>query len=300
MAETNIALGVIQSGTGLFEEARQRFAKAIALDPRNSEAYQGQAKAYLGLKDFAHAENSFRKAIEINPADWTAYKALGFYYFQREEYGKATAPFQKVVDLTPDSAQGYLNLGAAYGGAQNWTAAERAWLRVLELDPKNAGALSNLGKVYLDERDEPVKAAEMYRRSLAINSRNYRGWGQLGRAYAKTGQKELARDAFNKALEAIDAELLIDSSNVFAFSALGVYRAYLGRPDFVIAVERALRLAPNSAEAMERAAMAYAVAGDKQRAADYVSKAIEHGYPEKSLARNEYLKDLRPGAQARK
>jgi hypothetical protein len=42
------------------------------------------------------------------------------------------------------------------------------------------------------------------------------------------------------------------------------------------------------------------VAGDKQRAADYVSKAIEHGYPEKSLARNEYLKDLRPGAQARK
>jgi tetratricopeptide (TPR) repeat protein len=300
LAETNIALGMIQSGTGLFAEARERFAKAIALDPGSSEAYQGLARAYLGLKDYAHAEESYRKAIEMGPGDWTAYKALGFYYYQREEFDKAAPQFQKVVELMPDSAQGYLNLGAAYGAAQNWTAAERAWLRVLELDPKNPGALSNLGKVYLDERNEPGKAADMYRRSLAINPRNYRGWGQLGRAYAQSGQKEQSREAFTKALDAIDAELLIDSSNALTFSSLGVYRAYLGRPDFAVAVERALRMAPNSAEVMERAAMAYAVAGEKQRAAEYVSKALQRGYSERSIARNEYLKDLRPGLQARK
>src|SRR5581483_6993227 len=114
-----------------------------------------------------------------------------------------------------------------------------------------------------------AKAAQIYQRSVAIDSRSYRAWGQLGRAYAKIGDKEKSKEAFNRAVEAINAELLIDSTKAATFSALAIYRAYLGRADFAIAVERALRLAPNSAEALERAAMAYAVAGDKPRATDY-------------------------------
>lgn len=300
LPETNIAAGMIYYGTGLFDQARQRFERAIELDPGNAEAYQGLANAYLGLKDYAKAEATYGKAIQISPNDWTVYKSFGFFYYYREEFDKATAQFQKVVELTPDSAQGYLNLGAAYGAAQNWTAAERSWLRVLELDPNNPGALSNLGKVYLDEKDQAAKGAEMYRRSLAVNSHNYRGWGQLGRAYARLGQREEARDAFNKALEAIDAELLIDATKPATFSAQGLYRAYLGRADFVVPVERALRLAPESAEALERAATAYAVAGDKARATEYLNKALLRGYPRESMARNEYLKDLMPGLQAKK
>jgi serine/threonine protein kinase/lipoprotein NlpI len=300
LPETNIASGTIYYGTGLFDEARQRFEKAIELDPANAEAYQGLANSYLGLKDYTRAEATYRKAIQISPNDWTVYKSFGFFYYFREEFDKAAAQFQKVVELTPDSAQGYLNLGAAYGAAQNWTLAERAWLRVLELDPKNPGALSNLGKVYLDERDQPARGAEMYRRSLAVNSHNYRGWGQLGRAYTKLGQREPARDAFNKALQEIDAELMIDATRPATFSAQGLYRAYLGRADFVVPVERALSLAPESAEALERAATAYAVAGDKARATEYLNQALLRGYPRESMARNEYLKDLMPGLQAKK
>ena len=300
LPETNIASGTIYSGTGLFDEARQRFEKAIQLDPGNGEAYQGLANAYLGLKDYAKAEAAYRKAIQISPNDWTIYKSFGFYYYYREQFDKAAVEFQKVVALTPDSAQAFLNLGAAYGAAQNWDAAERAWLRVLELDPNNPGALSNLGKVYLDERDQAAKGAEMYRRSLALNSHNYRAWGQLGRAYTKLGDPEKAKDAFLKALDAIGAELLVDATKPATFSAQGIYRAYLGRADFVVPVQRALRLAPDSAEALERAATAYAVAGDKARAADYLSQALRRGYPAQSIARNESLKDLASGMQAKK
>jgi tetratricopeptide (TPR) repeat protein/TolB-like protein len=300
LPETNIALGLILYGTGRYEEARQRFEKAIDLDTRNHEAYQGLAKAYLGLKSYADAEATYRKAISLRPDDWTGYKALALYYYEREDYTKAAEQFQKVVDLTPDNAQGYLNLGAAYAGRDDWDAAEKAWLRALDLDSKNQAALSNLGKLYLDERRQTPQAIEMYRRALAVNNRSFRAWGQLGRAYARSGDREKANEAFAKAMTLIDAELLINSKSVMLYSSLGFYRALAGRKDFAEPVERALALAPGNREPLLRAAEAYSIAGNRRRATELLDKALTLGTTMKSVRRSEYLKDVTPIAKESK
>ena len=291
--ETNIALGLILHGTGRYDEARQRFEKAIALDGRNHEAYQGLAKAFLGLKDYANAEATYRKAISLRPDDWTGYKALALFYYEREAYAKAAAQFQRVVDLTPDNAPGYLNLGGALAGMEDWNSAEKAWLRALALDPKNQAALSNLGKLYLDERRQTNRAIEMYRRALALNDRGFRTWGQLGRAYRRIGDREKADQAFSKALALIDAELSINPKSVALYSSLGFYRALMGREDFAAPVEHALELAPDNKEPLLRGAEAYAIAGNKHRAAELLDKAVALGVSPKAVMRSEYLKDLR-------
>jgi tetratricopeptide (TPR) repeat protein len=299
LPEANIAMGQIFYGTGRHEEARQSFQKAIAAAGRNNEAYQGLAAAYLGLKDYTQAEATYQKAISLRPSDWTGYKALGLFYYEREAYEKAAAQFQRVVDLTPDNVDGFVNLGAAQSGREDWDAAEKAWLRAQQLDPKNAATLSNLGRIYLD-RGQNARAIEMYRRSLALNSRSYRAWGGLGRAWLRTGDRDQANQALTGALKAIDAEIAINPKRFTLYSSQAFYRALAGRKDYAAPITRAIELAPDNGDVLERAAETYAIAGDRQRAGEFLGKAIARGVPAKSIERSEYLKGLKPVSQAPK
>ena len=299
LPESNIAMGQILNETGKYEDAHQKFQSAIIADPRNNEAHQGLAAAWLGLKDYPKAEATYRQAIALRPSDWNGYRVLGLFYYQREDYASAAAQFQRVVELTPDNAQGYLNLGAAQSGREDWDAAEKAWLRALQLDPNNYAILSNLGRIYID-RGQNAQAIEMYRRSLALNARGYRAWGQLGRAYLRTGDRERANQALTEALKAIDSELAVNPKLSTLYSSQAFYRALLGRKDFVAPIARALELTPDNGDVLERAAEAYAISGDRPRAEAYLGQAIAHGVAAKSIERSEYLKGLNPVSQAPK
>lgn len=294
LPEANITLGQIYYGSSRHQEARQLFEKAIAIDSRNHEAYQGLAKAFLGLKDYANAEATYRKAISLRPDDWTGYKALALFYYEREVHAKAAQQFQKVIDLTPDNAQGYSNLGVALYGLKNYEGAEKAWLQVLQLNPKDEGAMVNLGKLYLDEKHQPAKAIEMYQQAISLNSRRYRTWGQLGRAFARSNQLTQASQAYAKAIELIDAEIRIAPQTPALHSALGFYCALLGKQDYLPSVERALELAPNHRDTLLRAAETFAVAGNRDRAAQILGVAVARGLPLQSIQRSEYLTGIQP------
>lgn len=288
--ETNIAYGNVLYGTGRNEEAKQRFEAAIAADGKNHEAYQGLAKAYLGLKDYAKAEATYVKAITMRPDDWTGYKSLGLYHYERRNFTAAAEQFQRVVELTPDNAQGYNNVGAALSLSENWDGAEKAWLRAIDLDPKGTGPYTNLGKLYLDERHDASRAVPMYQKAVALNERDFRAWGQLGRAYRRLDDKQKAAEAFAKAIELIDAEILVNPKFVTLYSNLILYRALAGRPDYQAAIDRALALAPGRGETMLRAAEAYAITGNAARAREYAAKATISGTSMRQVQRSEYLK----------
>jgi hypothetical protein len=102
-------------------------------------------------------------------------------------------------------------------------------------------------------------------------------------------------EAFAKALEIIDAELLINPKSVALYSSLGFYRALIGRKDFAAPVDRALELAPERVESLLRAAESYAIAGNPRRARELLDKALAHGASMKAVTRSEYLKEIRPG-----
>jgi len=140
----------------------------------------------------------------------------------------------------------------------------------------------------------------MYLQALAINDRGYRTWGQLGRAYARSGEREKANQAFAKALEILDAEVLINPKSVILYSSQGFYRALMGRQDFVAPLERALNLDPERGETLLRAAETYAIAGRRQQAVEFLGRALARKVSMKSVQRSEYLKDIRPAVEAKK
>jgi tetratricopeptide (TPR) repeat protein len=294
LAETHISMGRIHLGTGRYKEALQDFEHATSLDSRNNEAYQGLANAYAKLKDYARAEATYRKAISLRPGDWTGYRHLGIFYLEREEFDKAIAQYEKVIELSPDNAHGYVNLGAFHTRKENWAEAEKYFLRALELDPTRMSTLTNLAKVYY-ERGQFDRAIEYYKRALALNDRSRLSWGNLGLTYWRKGDQENGRPALEKALQLLDAELLVNPKLADLHSYVGYYRAVLGREDYQQPLRMALKLDPDNGDVAARAAEAYAIRGDKERAIELIKQIIAKGSNIKSLQRSRDLRGLLSG-----
>ncbi|KAI9877338.1 MAG: Hsp90 cochaperone [Pleopsidium flavum] len=96
-----------------FEEAVDKFSKAIEIEPSNHVLYSNRSGAYASLKDFDHALEDANKVTEIKP-DW---------------------------------AKGWGRKGAALHGTGDLLGSHDAYEEALKLDPTNAQAKSGLSSV---------------------------------------------------------------------------------------------------------------------------------------------------------
>jgi tetratricopeptide (TPR) repeat protein len=97
-----------------YEQSRQYFSRAIALDPNYAQAYVGLADAFQFLAGEAGK----------NP---------------RESYDQAKAANRKALELDPSLAEAHASLGLiAMNYDWDWAAAEREYRRAIELNPSYA------------------------------------------------------------------------------------------------------------------------------------------------------------------
>ena len=62
------------------EQAMKDLNRAIKIDPKNAEAYDGRGQAYAKSGDPVKANTDFDKAIELNPKMASAYRHRGENY----------------------------------------------------------------------------------------------------------------------------------------------------------------------------------------------------------------------------
>ncbi len=291
IVETHISMGRIHLATGRYDEARQDFEHAIAVDSRSNAAYQGLAEAYAKQNDHARAEATFRKAVSLRPGDWTGYRALAQYHAGREEWDKSLENLKRVIELSPDNAQSYQNMGVVYARKGDLDQAQKLWEKALELDPVRVASLSNLAKAYFDKGNFD-RAIEMYQRAIKAGSRSYGAWGQLGSSLLRAGRLPEAKEAFVRAVEILEQELLVNPKDSRLVSSLGFYRALAGRPDFAEPLRRSMELDPDSQEVLCRNAETYVIAKDQARALALIRKATNGC--DSATHRSYYLKDLLP------
>ena len=97
-----------------YEQSRQYFSRAIALDPNYAQAYVGLADAFQFLAG----------DVGKNP---------------RESYDQAKAANRKALELDPSLAEAHASLGLiAMNDDWDWAAAEREYKRAIELNPSYA------------------------------------------------------------------------------------------------------------------------------------------------------------------
>ncbi len=107
-------LGLMYMDKKDYKQAEIYLRKAIALEPRLSNAHNNLGIVLASTGREEESSVSYKKAIEINPNYANAYNNLGIYYTNTGKYPEAQAALEKAIQLDHNTYRQYQNLGALY------------------------------------------------------------------------------------------------------------------------------------------------------------------------------------------
>ena len=182
------------------------------------------------------AQQAALRASTLDPNLPEAQVTLGEILTATGRSGEAVTVIRKALDRDPNSVSAILALAAALQAGQDLAGAEQTLLRLVELRPTSWSGFNRLGGVYfLSSRYE--KAAEAFRRAIALNP-------DVARVHFNLGAVLLRLGWFEEARVALDDSIRI-SPVPQAYSNIGVAHYLLGRfPEAAAAFQRAVDLAP--------------------------------------------------------
>jgi protein O-GlcNAc transferase len=143
------ALGAVMVSLGQTSEGIHELEKALAIDPKDSNAQLNLAVAYeqsgstaKALSLFAKADASARGAKRTLPAYALASYARALLRTQPEA---ALTAMKAAVTEDPNNAEFHDQLGSLYAQRQNWPAGEEQFAAAIRLSPDFAAAHLHLG-----------------------------------------------------------------------------------------------------------------------------------------------------------
>ena len=295
-AAGHICLGVLDSGTGKYEEAVTQFQSAVELEPSNEDAYTGLAGAYDRLGKTQDAENTYKKIVSLRPNYWLGYNLLGAFYLRQAQYDDASKMFHKVVDLTPESFRGYANLGATLLYQAKYADAIKPLEQSLVIRA-TAGTYSNLGTAYY-YLHQFKKAAENDEKAVQLDDKDYTNWGNLGEACYWNGERPKAHAAFERGIEIAKGELAVNSRDPVLLRDLANYYAMVDdRSNALRYAALAAGQGKSDKDALFSVALVYNHLGDKGLALEWLGKALRAGYSPEMIRRQPDLDSLKGDAR---
>jgi serine/threonine protein kinase/tetratricopeptide (TPR) repeat protein len=288
-----MALGSLRRETGQNEEAVKELARILELDPGNAEALTRLAGAYRALKQYRKSEEVLREAIRRRPGYWVSYTSLGSFYWEEGRYKEAEEMFLTSSRLVPENPLNYRNLGGLYMSINRYEDAVSVLEKSLRLEP-TSGAYSNLGTVlFLQGRFEP--AANNYRKAVELMPKHTRNWGNLAEAYSHLpGREQEAIEAFRKAKILGDEQLKVNPSQHALQASVAFYEVKLGLTSQASErMSKALAMDPENVQVLYRAVCVYELLGQREKALDYLARAVARGYQAHEVRADPALKGLR-------
>jgi tetratricopeptide (TPR) repeat protein len=141
--------------------------------------------------------------VEWNPND-----ALGWYYLGRTKYNEnrfeeAADAFQKCLKLEPKNVKAEDNLGLTYEGLNRIEEAVEAYRTAIgwqaDAPSKNSGPLLDLGSLLVDN-DRAAEGLPYLLYAAKLSPDEFRVHRQLGKAYARLNQLDIARVELERAV----------------------------------------------------------------------------------------------------
>ena len=292
LASTNVTLGMIDNGTGKYEDAIFHFKKALASEPLDAAAYRGLAKAYQALNRDSEAETTYKQAIKLKPDYWAGYNDLGVYYYTHGQFNDAAEQFKQVIKFTPQNYRGYLNLGAMYYSLDKLSDAKDMFDKSIKIQPTYFG-YSNLGVLTYKEGNFD-KAAQLFEEALKINDNDYLMWANFAAALHWTpGKSKESIENYKKAIALAEKQLKINPNDANVISDIAAYYGDIN--DSTKAFEmlnKSLKIAPNNSQVLYRAATLNEHFNNREKALYWIKKALINGYSRSDIEQEPELKSL--------
>jgi tetratricopeptide (TPR) repeat protein len=111
--------------------------KAVSINPRVAEIYNGRAIARLQKGDLDGALADYEKAIELKPSLPSAFLGRGYFRYQKKDFDGAISDFTKAIELYPRYADAHVDRGLVRGLKGDISTAIADIRKGAELNPRS-------------------------------------------------------------------------------------------------------------------------------------------------------------------
>jgi len=294
-----------------FAPAAAYARKAVEMNPEDGGSYGVLGDALLEVGQYAEAQAAYNTMVELDESLYSYSRLAGLKSMRGENAGaiddleRAIAIGKAAKQPSESIAWAEWQLGSDLFARGNLAKAEAYYKQSLETYPNYYRALAGIAQVRAAQKRYD-DAIELYRKALAILPMPEYA-AALGDVYSKTGQPEKAKQQYdlveyigklsklNQALynrelayfyadhdikltEALDlAKRELDyRKDIYAYDLLAWSLYKNGKTeDARDAIEKALKLGTKDAKLFFHAGMIYRALGAKEKAAQFLSRAID-------------------------
>lgn len=300
-ADLEDAIGSVYAQQKEWNEARQRFEHALALDPT-----MGRAQVHLGValreqRDVAGSAAVLAEAVKSNPADALALFEYGETLVAAGRDEEAIPQFEAALKANAELPGGALEMAMALQRLGRQQEAIPWFEKAVAVDQKNASALTNLG-LALTLTGQAKEALAVLDKAEKVDAHNPAAYKDMGIAHVQLSAFDEAIADFEKALtlDANDSQLHYDLGLAYKFKdryedairelsragemdptlqdppyTLGILLMQMGKLDEAVAqLKKAVALRPESGDAWAILGSTLKQDGRLPEAADALRKAI--------------------------
>jgi tetratricopeptide (TPR) repeat protein len=153
--------GQQQMKAGDYQGAIQSFTKAIALHPKNAQAYASRGSAHQRLEQNEAAVLDYSQAILLAPREAFAYAGRGVCLVRLRRDDDAFADFNRALELEPDLAAALNGRGGVYFRRRQYAQAMRDFNAAIRANPRFAQAYQNRARARQATGDTAGAAADL-------------------------------------------------------------------------------------------------------------------------------------------
>jgi len=172
-----------------YSAAQADYEKYLAQKPDDASAHFDLGYVYTAVQQKEKAESEYRKAIALDPKMTEAYLNLGVSLLSGDPKA-ASVPLEKVTELNYSYAKGHFLLGMARERSGQSPAAIEQFTIAEKLDPNDLATHLALGQALLDKDNSAGAAEGEFREALKLNADSAEA--HLGLAQSLAGQKKTA------------------------------------------------------------------------------------------------------------
>ena len=276
------ALAQAQEAAGETNQAIETWNRLAALEPRSAVPLVRLAALFARRQDYAKTIDSLRRAQKLAPGDPAITRDLVLAHLLSGKPDDALKEAKSLQTTMPKLAAGFALEGDVHAATQQWPQAERAYRDALKVEP-TSDALAKLHTT-LNRAGKAAEAEAMAKKWLAEHPKDA-GF----RIYL--AERALADKNLRLAVTHYQAVVALQPDNVVALNNLAWSAGQLGDPKAIGYAERAVRLAPDSAAALDTLGTLLVAKGDASKGLEYLTRAADLA-PKRHDIRLNYAKAL--------
>jgi tetratricopeptide (TPR) repeat protein len=290
-AATLVVRGMAEQRLGRYVEAESAYRKAVALNPKNVDAWGALGVLLHKLGRLEEAESCLEKSVRLAPAHITGWKQLALAQQALEKFREAEASWSQACKLGPDDAESWMGLAGVRQLLDDTRGEGYAWNKVVQLQPNDAAAWAKLAstRITLNRNEDALNAAH---RAIRLDKNEVTALNVLSVLAAKRGDLPQSLKYLDQAIAVQPGDPQLWNNKGYSLLQQGQHR------EAVRAFETAIRLVPDFAPSWINLGEAKLRQGQTSVAIDTLKRAIELA-PQAVDARlylaEAYVRALQPG-----